>query len=127
MAWLTDYLRHKRSRIYFVCRNHKAVQSSFMTYYRVCNKTNMPGATCGVETAYPSGAHKFTLGFSGVRVVRSLIFYVVFFSFLVFFFWPLHCLSFFDLELMITPLVSSNCSGLSCFSPSRTYSQRSLN
>ena len=30
--------------------------SSFMTYLRVCNKNNRPGATCGAGTTYPSGA-----------------------------------------------------------------------
>jgi hypothetical protein len=33
----------------------------------------MTGATCGAETAYPSGAHEFTPDFSGVRVARSLV------------------------------------------------------
>jgi hypothetical protein len=32
----------------------------------------MTGATSGAGTAYPSGAHEFTPGFSGVRVARSL-------------------------------------------------------
>ena len=31
------------------------------------------GAISGVGTAYPSGAHKFIPGFSGVRVTRSLV------------------------------------------------------
>jgi len=52
--------------------------------------------------------------FSGVRVTRSLVFCVVFyrslFVLLSFFFWPLCCLSFFDLRILITPLVSSNSS-----------------
>jgi hypothetical protein len=46
---------------------------------------------------------------SGVRVTRSLVFYVVFcislFVPLSFFFWPLCCLSF-DFRILITPLVS---------------------
>ena len=50
--------------------------------------------------------------FSGVRVTRSLVFCVMFcrslFVFLSFFFWPLCCLSCFDLRILITPLVSSN-------------------
>ena len=56
--------------------------------------------------------------FSGVCVARSLVFYihVVFcrslFVLLSFFFWPLTlcCLSFFDLRILITPLVFSNSS-----------------
>ena len=34
-------------------------------------------ATSGTGTAYPSRAHKFTLGFNGIRVAKSLIFCVV--------------------------------------------------
>jgi hypothetical protein len=32
------------------------------------------------------------------------------FVFLYFFFWPLYCLSFYDIRILITPLVSSNSS-----------------
>jgi hypothetical protein len=49
--------------------------------------------------------------FSGVRVTRSLVLYVCFVNrCLFFFFWPLCCLSFFDIQILITPLVSSNSS-----------------
>jgi hypothetical protein len=48
--------------------------------------------------------------FSGVRVTRSLVLYVCFVNrFLCFFFWPLRCL-FFDIRILIAPLVSSNSS-----------------
>ena len=44
---------------------------------------------------------------SGVRVIRSLVLCVVFcrslFVFLYFFFWPLCCLFFFDIRILITP------------------------
>jgi hypothetical protein len=50
--------------------------------------------------------------FSGVRVARSLVFCVLFcrslFVLLSFLFWPLCCLFFFDLRILITPLVLSN-------------------
>jgi hypothetical protein len=63
--------------------------------------------TCGAEIVNP-----FTPGFSAIRVARSLVFCVMFcrslFLFLVFFFSSLYCLSFFDLQLLITPLISSN-------------------
>ena len=59
--------------------NHNPVLSSFMTYHRVCNESNTTGAYRGTGTAYPSGAHEFTTGFSGVRVARSLPFCIVFF------------------------------------------------
>ena len=37
----------------------------------------MTGATSGAGTTYPSGAPEVTLGFSGVRVTRSLVLYVL--------------------------------------------------
>ena len=50
--------------------------------------------------------------YSGVCIARSLVFCATLcrslFVFLSFFFWPLYSLSFFDLRLLITPLVSSN-------------------
>jgi len=52
--------------------------------------------------------------FSGVRVTRSLALFVCFVdccvSFCTFFFSPLCCLFFFDIRILITPLVSSNSS-----------------
>ena len=47
--------------------------------------------------------------FSGVRVTRSLFLYCrSLFVHLYLFFWPLCCLFFFDIRILITPLVSSN-------------------
>ena len=52
--------------------------------------------------------------FSEIRVTRSLVLYVCFvdrrLSFCTFFFWPLCCLFFFDIRILIAPLVSSNSS-----------------
>jgi hypothetical protein len=53
----------------------------------------------------------FTPGFSNrVGVTQSIVFYVVLcrllFLVLSFFVWPLYCMSFFDVRLLITPLVS---------------------
>ena len=121
-----QYMCHKWPRIHVcsVCRNHNAVFSSFITYHRVCNKSSTTGATCGAETAYHSGAPEFTPGFSWVHVARSLVFCVVYlnvthflhfasccrslFVLLSFFFWPLCCLFYFDIRVLIAPLVSSN-------------------
>ena len=53
------------------------------------------------------------LVFSGVRVTRFLVLCVCFVDccvLLYFFFWPLCCLFFFDIQILITPLVSSNSS-----------------
>jgi hypothetical protein len=68
---------------------------------------------CGAGTAYPYRASKvIPLGLSGVRVTRSLVFCAMFcrslFVLLYFFFWPLCCVPFFDLLLLITQLVSSD-------------------
>ena len=53
-----------------------------------------------------------SLVFSRIHVARSLVFCVVFcrllFVLLYFFYCPLCCLFFFDLRLLITPLLSSN-------------------
>ena len=51
---------------------------------------------------------------SRVRVTRSLVFCVSFvdryLSFYHFFIWPLCCLSYFDLRILISPLISLNLS-----------------
>jgi len=44
-------------------RNHNPIISSFMTYHRVCNKSNTMGATCGAGTPDPSGAFELAPGF----------------------------------------------------------------
>ena len=55
-----------------------------------------------------------SLVFSAVRVAGYLIFCAMFctslFNLVFFLFWPLYCLSFFDLGILITPLKSSNSS-----------------
>ena len=61
-----------------VFRNHNLFLSSFMTYHRVCNKSNTTGVTSGAVTAYYLGAPEFTSGFSGIFVARWLIFFIVF-------------------------------------------------
>ena len=53
----------------------------------------------------------FQSGFSVVRVAQYLVFCVVSGSLCVllsFFFWPLYCLFYFQLQFLITPLVSFN-------------------
>jgi hypothetical protein len=69
--------------------------------------SNTIGVTWGARTANPSGSPQV---FSGVHVARSLVFCVMFcrslYVLLSFFFWPLCGLSFFDLRILITPLVS---------------------
>ena len=84
---------------------------SFVTYHRVCNKINTTRVTSGAGTAYPSGEPEFTTGFQwgSCYSIFSLIcmFCWSLFVLLYFFFWPLCCL-FFDIRILITPLVFSN-------------------
>ena len=59
---VTECLRHKWSRICPVCRNHNnPVNTSFMIYHRVCNKSN--SVTSGAGTAYLSRALLVIPGF----------------------------------------------------------------
>ena len=94
------------------CRKHFPILSSFMTYHRVCNQINTRGVTSGGGTNYPSGAPEFTPVFSGVRVTRFFCFLCMFsrslFVLLQFSVWPMCCLVFFDIRILITPLASSN-------------------
>jgi hypothetical protein len=59
---ITEYLYHKWPRICSICRIHNPVIFSFVTYHRVCNKSNTAGVTCGAGTAYRSGAPQFLVG-----------------------------------------------------------------
>ena len=87
------------------CRKHFPAHFPFMTYDRLCNQIN---TTCGTGTENPSGAHEF---FSGIRVTRSLVLCECFVDrCLSIFVQPLCCLSFFDLLILITPLLPSNSS-----------------
>ena len=49
-----------------------------MSYHLVCDKSNTTGITSRVGTDDASRAREFTLEISGVRVVRSLVFRVMF-------------------------------------------------
>ena len=71
----------------------------------------MPGNTSGAGTAHSSGAPEFTPVFSVICVTRSFALCVCFADHCLYiFFWPFCCLSFFDLRMLINPLVSSNSS-----------------
>ena len=90
------------------------ILSSFIKYNRICSLINTTDATSLASNAYPSGAPEFTLGFQWGSCYSIFSFMCMFCSslfFLVsFFFWPLCCVFFFDLGILITPLVSSNSS-----------------
>jgi hypothetical protein len=78
-----------------------------MTIYLICSLSKTKGATSGAGTAYRSGAPEFPLVVREVRITRSLVLREMFcrslFVLLSFFYWPLCCLSFFDLRSMISP------------------------
>ena len=88
--------------------------SSFMTYQRVCNQVNTMGFTSRAGTVYLSGAPEFTPGFQWGSCYSIFSFICMFcrslFVLLYFFFWTLCCLFFFDIRILIAPLVSSNSS-----------------
>ena len=77
---------------------HNPILSLLVTYHRVYSKINTTGATRGEGTAYLSGTYP---------VLVEVAWLDLYFSVLVFFLsTPLHCLSFFNLRLLIIPLVS---------------------
>jgi hypothetical protein len=95
-----------------VTNDHNPVLSSCLTYHQLCNKSYTMGVTGGAGTAYPSGAHEFTLVFSVVRfwsLVFCVMFYRLLFVLLFFFLWPLCCISFFN-GFLISRLASLNLS-----------------
>ena len=86
----------------------------FRTYHRVCIQINTTGVPSGAGTVYPSGAPEFTPGLQWGSCFSIFSFMCMYcrslFVLLSFFFWPLWCLFFFDIRILITPLVSSNSS-----------------
>jgi hypothetical protein len=96
------------------CRKHFPVLSSFMIYHRV-HVTRLTRRMPLVEQELPIlPEHRSSPPvFSGVRVTWSLVlcmFCRSLFVLLYFLFWQLCCLFFFDIHILITPLVSSNSS-----------------
>ena len=83
-------------------RKHFPVLSSFTTYHRFCNYINTTGADSAAGTAYPSGAHEFTPGFKLGSCYSMFMFCRSLFVLLYFFFWPLCCLFFSDIQILIT-------------------------
>ena len=115
ISWLKvlEYMCHKLPRICSTCI-HSPVLSSFTAYYLVRNKINTTCAISGTGTAYSSGAPEFTPGFRGICLIWSLFLIVMFcrslFVFLYFFLLPLCYLSFFNMRILIAPLVFSSSS-----------------
>jgi len=86
---------------------HNPILSLLVTYHRVYSKINTTGVTRGEGTAYLSGTYLVLVGVAWLDLYFSvLVFCRSLFVLLSFFSMPLHCLSFFNLRLLITPLVS---------------------
>ena len=116
MTWLTamEYLCPNWRRISPTCHKHFPVPSSFMTYHLFITRLTRRVPLVEQELlTLPEHLSSLPV-FSGVRVIRSLALYVCFIdrclSICIFFFGPLRCLFFFNIRILITPLVSSNSS-----------------
>ena len=103
--------RHDIAKILLkVALKHQKINQSinqiYTTYHQVCIKRCTMGATYGAGTDYPWE------NISGVGIVRFFIlcgiFYRSLFVLLFFVFWPLYCLSVFDLLLLIFMLFLLN-------------------
>ena len=69
------------------------------------------GTNTGAATDYPSGAHEFTPGYSGVDVTRSLFLYVMLLSVLPF--TDSHCpFGIFRLFILVTYYKKVNLQGI---------------
>jgi hypothetical protein len=109
MTWftITEYMCHKWPRICFVCRNHNPILSLFT---RIMQRV-LPVEQERLTLSDHSSSHPY---FSWVRGARSLFLCVVFCRSLSVYssilFWSLYWLSFLNLRLLTTLLVSSNLS-----------------
>ena len=132
-----ENLFHKWQRVFQVCRNHhpgpliihdlwwsRLFQKRILCtncdfyvlkknyYHRDGNKSNTTGTTNGTGNNYTSVVLEFILGCGGVRVSLSFMcsdwWVIVLLLFILV--WPLCCLFFFDLRLLITALVFANIS-----------------
>ena len=61
-------LRKQQTTLFFTT-TYSSLIYPFMTYHRVCNKSNATGVTHGTETVYSSG----TQGFTSVRVIHLFL------------------------------------------------------
>jgi hypothetical protein len=107
---VTEYLCHKCPRICSLNRNRNSVLSSSIPFltnqHRICNKSNTTGAICGAGTAYTYGVPEFIPGSLIGFVLLDLEFSVFCFVDHCLSSWPLYCLYFIHLRLLVPPLVS---------------------
>jgi hypothetical protein len=114
MTWLTviEYMCHKWTRIFSTCRrNSRSFPRSWLITGFVARITRRVTLVEQELLTFPEHLSSPPV-FSGVRVTRSLVLYVCFvdrcLSFCTVFSWRLCCLFFFDIRILIAPLVSSN-------------------
>lgn len=88
--------------ICFVCRKHFSVLSSLRTCHRICVKSYTIGSTCRTVTAYPFRASCFAI----VSFLCCVLWIIV--CPLSTFIWPLYCLSFFYLRILLTHQIFLN-------------------
>ena len=83
---VTEYLCHKWPRICSKGHKYFPVLSSFMTYHRLCNWSDMTGVTSVAGATYPSGAPEFAPIFllTSVGLMLSITCFHVFSSVLWF-------------------------------------------
>ena len=79
MTWLIviEYQCHKWPRICSVCRHRNPVLSSFMTYLRMCNKSNTTVPRMDQELPILPEHLRSSLVLVGGHVAQSLVFCVV--------------------------------------------------
>ena len=94
------------------CRKYFPILSSFIYYHQVCNYINITGDTRGEWAASRTPELTTSSLWSSRYPIVSFMFMFCrsLFELLCFFFWPLCCLFFFDIRMLIAPLVSSNSS-----------------
>ena len=85
----------------YLCPTRFPYQTTFVSF-----NSNTTGVTCGTGTDYHSGAPEIFLGFRGLHVAWSLVFYVMFCRWL----FVLLLMAIVLYWLLITPLVSSHLS-----------------
>ena len=110
MLWLTatEYLCQKWPRIRSLWRNQNQVFPHSWLITGLVTKVTRP-SLMERELCTLSGYQSSPPILSRFPVAQSLVFCVVFCRWLfVLFFWPVYCLSFFDLLFLITPLASSS-------------------
>ena len=102
------YMSLMTTDMFHLCK-HFPILSSFITYHQVCYYINTTGATSVAGTAYTSGSPEFPRFQWGscFSIFSFMCMFCRSLFVILYFFLPFCCL-FFDIWILITPLVSSN-------------------